>query len=279
MITRNVFLVWIGLLFAGSAAAQNDSVIFVKAKWDTKKVAKGVKWKHYHFHNDLFGSNQNINILEIDPRRATMAIGYEKKILKLTTEFAKEPNTLGTVNGGFFDIKNGGGVDYIRVNGEVISENQITTKRDEHQQGALVFYKDVLHIAKWDGSRDWEKYLYGDVMTTGPVMMYNNDMVKLDSTSLIKTRHPRTAVAVTNDRVLLITVDGRHENAAGMSLFELARLIKWLKATDGVNLDGGGSTTMWVSTDGVVNYPTDNKKWDHEGLRKVANVILVRKKD
>jgi len=28
---------------------------------------------------------------------------------------------------------------------------------------------------------------------------------------------------------------------------------------------------------GVINYPADNKKWDHEGQRKVANVILVKK--
>jgi exopolysaccharide biosynthesis protein len=44
-------------------------------------------------------------------------------------------------------------------------------------------------------------------------------------------------------------------------------------------MDGGGSTTMWVKNqpdNGVVNYPSDNKKWDHYGERKVANVILVR---
>ena len=28
---------------------------------------------------------------------------------------------------------------------------------------------------------------------------------------------------------------------------------------------------------GIVNYPADNKKWDHEGTRKVANVILLKK--
>jgi hypothetical protein len=29
---------------------------------------------------------------------------------------------------------------------------------------------------------------------------------------------------------------------------------------------------------GIVNFPTDNKKWDHEGQRKVANVVLLKKK-
>jgi exopolysaccharide biosynthesis protein len=80
---------------------------------------------------------------------------------------------------------------------------------------------------------------------------------------------------------LLITIDGRNDNAAGMSLTEMTKIVKWLKATNGINLDGGGSTTMWVkgqTDNSVVNYPTDNKKWDHEGLRKVANVVLVKKR-
>jgi exopolysaccharide biosynthesis protein len=55
--------------------------------------------------------------------------------------------------------------------------------------------------------------------------------------------------------------------------------MRWLKAIDAINLDGGGSTTLWVNNEiGVVNFPTDNKKWDHEGQRKVANVLLLKKK-
>jgi exopolysaccharide biosynthesis protein len=264
----------ISLLIAFKASAQADSLNFVTAKWETGKVANGIKWKHFHFKNSLFNANQNINILEIDPRKAKLAIGYEKKVLKPTSSFAKQVNASAVINGGFFDVKNGGGVDYLRVNDSVISLNQ-SAGRVEHQQGAIVFYKGEPHIAKWDGSRDWENYLYGDVMVAGPLMLYNNTLIKLDSTAFAKTRHPRTAVAITHDRILLITIDGRHENAAGMSLFELSKVIKWLNAVDGINLDGGGSTTMWMNTNGVVNYPTDNKKWDHEGERNVANVILV----
>ena len=65
-----------------------------------------------------------------------------------------------------------------------------------------------------------------------------------------------------------------------MRLFELTKLMRWLNANDAINLDGGGSTTLWINNymgNGVVNYPTDNKKWDHEGQRKVANVVLLKK--
>jgi len=102
----------------------------------------------------------------------------------------------------------------------------------------------------------------------------------LDTGEFNYARHPRTAIAfLGKKKVLFITIDGRNENAAGMSLPELASIIKWLKARNGINMDGGGSTTLWINNqpgNGVVNYPTDNKKWDHEGQRNVANVVIVK---
>jgi exopolysaccharide biosynthesis protein len=80
---------------------------------------------------------------------------------------------------------------------------------------------------------------------------------------------------------LFITIDGRDDNAAGMNLFELRNFLRWMKACDAINLDGGGSTTLWIYNqpdNGVVNYPSDNKVWDHLGERKVANVLLVKRR-
>lgn len=273
-----------GLLLVFNARAQTDSITFVKAKWETKKIAPGLKWKHYWFNNKtLFNSNQNINILEISsPKKAPLVLGYEAKLLKPTSDFATTAGATAAINGSFFDVKNGGSMDLIRVNGEIICGNRAYPgeTRARHQQAALLFNKGALSIAKWDGTTDWESRLTGDMIETGPLLVYQKQKELLDTSAFVRLRNPRTAIAVTHNRVLLITVDGRNDNAAGASLHELAKIIQWLKATDGINLDGGGSTTMWISgqtTNGVVNYPTDNKKWDHEGQRKVANVILVKK--
>jgi exopolysaccharide biosynthesis protein len=202
--------------------------------------------------------------------------------LKPTSDFAITANAIAAINGSFFDVKNGGSMDMIRINGEVICGNRDYPggKRVTHQKAALLFNSGKLSIAKWDGTTDWESRLTGDMIETGPLLVYQKQMELLDTTAFVRLRNPRTAIAVTHNRVLLITVDGRNDNAAGASLHELAKLMQWLKATDGINLDGGGSTTMWINgqnPNGVVNYPTDNKKWDHEGQRKVANVILVKK--
>ena len=68
---------------------------------------------------------------------------------------------------------------------------------------------------------------------------------------------------------LMVTGDGRSESSGGMSWQQLAEFVLEQGATDAMNLDGGGSTTMFL--DGkVVNHPSDK-----EGERSVGDAILV----
>ena len=278
-------LLLIQLVFISPAGfSQSDSIAVSNTKWQSQKISRGIKLKAYCFNKTLFNSNQNVSILEVKPGRKVMLdLGYEPKVLKKTSEFGKEENALAALNGTFFDIKNGGSVDYIRSDGIVINENQLgkTQNRALHQKAAISFTKGKIKIVKWDGTPDWEENLPGeDVLLSGPLLVTNSERFSIDSTGFTVTRHPRSAVAIKGKKVLLITVDGRNENSAGMNLFELSGFLKWLKSDEAINLDGGGSTTLWVKGqpgNGVVNYPSDNKKWDHEGERKVANVILVKK--
>jgi exopolysaccharide biosynthesis protein len=90
------------------------------------------------------------------------------------------------------------------------------------------------------------------------------------SRSFVETRHPRTAVAkLKGGKFLMLTADGRSEQSAGLDLYDLAEYMLELGAVDAMNLDGGGSTTMFL--DGkVVNNPSDR-----DGERKVGDAILV----
>lgn len=87
-------------------------------------------------------------------------------------------------------------------------------------------------------------------------------------------RHPRTAVGFSRDSttLILLTVDGRSENSGGMTLIELADMMRKLGAWQAMNFDGGGSTTM-VIDGAVVNAPSDST-----GERAVGNALLVVKK-
>ncbi|MBW2524813.1 MAG: phosphodiester glycosidase family protein [Deltaproteobacteria bacterium] len=82
----------------------------------------------------------------------------------------------------------------------------------------------------------------------------------------MRQRHPRTAMGFTEDRgtFILAVVDGRSAISVGMYGAELADLMFQLGAWEAFNLDGGGSSTMWV--DGSVrNDPSDGSQ------RSVAN--------
>lgn len=85
-------------------------------------------------------------------------------------------------------------------------------------------------------------------------------------------RHPRTSVGISEDSttLYLFTVDGRQTGySIGMDLIELANYMLEWNVYQGINLDGGGSTTMWVRG-AIQNSPSDIG-----GERSVANGFLV----
>lgn len=84
-------------------------------------------------------------------------------------------------------------------------------------------------------------------------------------------REPRTAVGITAaGKMLLVTVDGRHKNVSiGMTIYEMAHLMKKLGAVNAMNLDGGSSTQMSVYGR-IVNRPS-------AGLVGVSNSLIVKR--
>ncbi|MBE0535751.1 MAG: phosphodiester glycosidase family protein [Phycisphaerae bacterium] len=82
-------------------------------------------------------------------------------------------------------------------------------------------------------------------------------------------RHPRTAVGYNAEHVFLVVVDGRREGlSVGMTYVELAALMGELGCTDAINLDGGGSSTLWLG-ESVMNQPSDGRE------RAVANSLVL----
>jgi len=268
------------------SAQHTDSLTFVKAKWDKTRIAKRTNLIRHHFNsNDLFGANQNISYIEVSSKGKSpvLALAADEKVLKTTSSFGKENQALAALNGTFFDVKNGGSVDYVKVDGKVINPNRLEkdNSRAAHQQAAIIIEEGKLRIQKWDGSADWEqKIAAANVMLSGPLLSLDRKEERIDSNAFNSNRHPRTAIGLKPDgKVILLCIDGRNANSAGATLPELLKIMKWLGCSSSINLDGGGSTTLWLNEfpdGGVINYPTDNKLWDHAGERKVANVILLK---
>lgn len=97
------------------------------------------------------------------------------------------------------------------------------------------------------------------------------EQVESYAPSFLTDRAPRTAIGWQADgTILLAVVDGRQPQwSVGMTLAELAELMRDLGCQEALNLDGGGSTTM-VVRDRVVNRPSDAT-----GERPVSDAILL----
>lgn len=75
-------------------------------------------------------------------------------------------------------------------------------------------------------------------------------------------RHPRSAVGYSHDgkKVYFLVVDGRSPISSGVRTTWLADIMRYAGATDGMNVDGGGSAVLYTSTLGVRNKPSDGRE-------------------
>ncbi|MEX2588411.1 MAG: phosphodiester glycosidase family protein [Actinomycetota bacterium] len=92
----------------------------------------------------------------------------------------------------------------------------------------------------------------------GPILLKGGQVaVPTDGSSLVAGRHPRTMVGWNQTHSFLVAVDGRQPGySTGLTLVEAANFLAGLGATEGINLDGGGSSTL-VLNGAVVNRPSD----------------------
>ena len=96
------------------------------------------------------------------------------------------------------------------------------------------------------------------IISGGPYLVKNGDIyVDMTAQKLasIGGRNPRTAIGYTKDNsLIMLTADGREGASIGLTLVELANLMKKLGCVNAMNLDGGGSTVMYVKGK-IVNKP------------------------
>ena len=113
----------------------------------------------------------------------------------------------------------------------------------------------------------------------GPVLVQNGE-VKISNNEerkfygkAINDHHPRTAIGYTKDNKIIVFVcEGRRSTAAGLSLGQLAKIMKEIGCEEALNLDGGGSSCMLINGK-ETNIPSS------KGIqRQVPSVFLIQKK-
>lgn len=232
--------------------------------------------------SSFFESPQQISMVEIPKDLMgdnSWGIAYSEDSLMKTTSFAQNIQAEIAINAGFFNVKEGGSVTYLEVHDSVVSEVFYENKTGEApsfiSKSVLVITRD--NQIQIGPNRGEDYYQKSDreraVLVTGPLLLQKGKRTELEDNKFATSRHPRSCICETATKsILLIAVDGRSAQAAGMSLAELQEFLLLNNCRDAINLDGGGSTTLWVRKQGILNTPSDKT-----GERKVANILYFRK--
>ena len=184
------------------------------------------------------------------------------------------------LNGSYFNMRRLIPHTFFCIDGEVLGQ---TPPSELQRSNGVLAVKDEgghqLEIFPYDSTMTEHYRLdYKQCLASGPILIKEGKVPAFPDASFFTMRHPRTFMGWDGDgMVYMAVVDGRFPgNADGMTIPELATLCRILGLKDAINLDGGGSSTLWTDKTGIINYPYDNKKYDHEGARVVPNIVIVK---
>lgn len=113
------------------------------------------------------------------------------------------------------------------------------------------------------------------IISGGPYLVKDGDVfvdMTAEKLGSIGGKNPRSAIGYTEDNSLIfVAVDGREGRSVGMTLMQLANFMKSIGCVQAMNLDGGGSTVMFVDGQ-IVNNPHP------KGGIPISNAIVLKEK-
>lgn len=246
------------LLFSSSAAAQTprDSIAFASAQWRTADLGGGAECRYAQI--DMFGSRQSISVATYPGRRFTTSIVHLDRRAESTSDLGKAAGAEIAVNGSYFNVKTFEPVTFVLLDRKIVGR---TTPEEAFRTNGVIAFKDRKGRRMEIFPCDTTQYAdvarrYRSALAAGPVLIGK----RADGT------------------VVMAVIDGRFKGQGdGATIAETAYIARQLGLTEALNLDGGGSSTLWTAQEGVLNHPYDNRRFDHEGERGVPNCIVVRR--
>lgn len=211
-------------------------------------------------------SNQDVNVLVVDLCAAGVSVRATG-----TGERRRTPSSFGelvgaqaVVNGDFFSF------DTYSTDGVSMSGGAAWGGGDHGYVAPIAFgdHRIAMPVHEAGGAPEpWMR----EVVSGHPTILEGGGIRDNSGDSLCTNRHPRTALGLSADQrtLFLAVIDGRATGRIGMTCNEVATLLRDLGAHTATNLDGGGSSAMWLASAGVVNHPSDGRQ------RVVANHLAI----
>ena len=196
---------------------------------------------------------------------------YGNNVTAKTSETAANNNAILAINGDYYGANTTG---YVIRNGVVYRD----TVREDSSNGDLAIYKDGSFKIVYEDQVSADQLVKDGVVNLlafGPSLVENGEIV-VDTNSEVgqsMSSNPRTAIGIIDENHYIIIVsDGRTSESEGLSLYQLAEIMKSYSVKTAYNLDGGGSSTLYFNGQ-VINKPTTNGNTISE--RSVSDIVYI----
>ena len=196
---------------------------------------------------------------------------YGTNVTAKTSVTAAENNAILAVNGDYYGANSSG---YVIRNGVVYRDSI----REDASNGDLAIYKDGSFKIIYEDQVSANQLVEDGVVNLlafGPSLVENGEITVDTNTEVgqAMASNPRTAIGIIDENHYIIVVsDGRTSESKGLSLYQMAEVMKSYGVKTAYNLDGGGSSTLYFNGQ-VINKPTTGGSKISE--RAVSDIVYI----
>lgn len=261
-----------------TTSEEDDSMSNMNTDWGEVFADKFTDGEVIETETSYISENVNVSMTKVEESGITYFVQdiYVRSILNLKSAFAEdtygkaitdsvldmavENNAVAAINGDYYGVESSG---VVLRNGVLYRENA--------NADVLVLYDDgTMHAFsadEFDGEVEMENGAY-QAWNFGPVLVEDGTAMTSFS-SRISSENPRTAIGYMEPgHYIFVTVDGRQAGySSGMTLKDLALVMKELGCQVAYNLDGGQTSTMTFG-DEIANQP-------YKGGRLTSDIIYI----
>ena len=196
---------------------------------------------------------------------------YGTNVTAKTSVTAAENNAILAVNGDYYGANSSGYV----IRNEVVYRDSV---REDASNGDLAIYKDGSFKIMYEDQVSADQLVQDGVVNLlafGPSLVENGE-ISVDTNTEVgqaMSSNPRTAIGIIDENHYIIIVsDGRTSESKGLSLYQMAEVMKSYGVKTAYNLDGGGSSTLYFNGQ-VINKPTTGGSKISE--RAVSDIVYI----
>ena len=196
---------------------------------------------------------------------------YGTNVTAKTSVTAAENNAILAVNGDYYGANSSGYV----IRNEVVYRDSV---REDASNGDLAIYKDGSFKIIYEDQVSADQLVQDGVVNLlafGPSLVENGE-ISVDTNTEVgqaMSSNPRTAIGIIDENHYIIIVsDGRTSESKGLSLYQMAEVMKSYGVKTAYNLDGGGSSTLYFNGQVINKLTTGGSKISE---RAVSDIVYI----